>query len=243
MKISCMLSLCLFFLCNFCSAQNNGFISIHSISTTRQPLGDHGYTLDGQRMESTSRAKLINPLNFGDTGPYSKLVVIWDAYATENALLDISSTSEIIDIFYFGSFNKLDTSLEPFSEAEIDSLYTWSEKGGKLIISGSSSIIDSSLGLYFDPSILNSRWGFEIDTIVGPAETTLYLPTQEGTESAIFNGPFGEITMANQGGYAQGFFSSFPQNSLVLAENQDEQPTLILDCNTLDLILADWRRA
>jgi hypothetical protein len=55
----------------------------------------------------------------------------------------------------------------------------------------------------------------------------------------LFNGPFGAPPFANQGGSIKGFFNVIPNNTIVLAEDWLGNPTLILDCKTLDLIIAD----
>lgn len=128
-------------------------IKIYSISTSRQTNGDNGYTLDGHRMYG-SRFKLLNPINFSSTGIYPKSISIIDAFETTNSLTQIS---KIVDdnIFFFGTFNKLDPSTQTFTNVEIDSLYKWSKRGGKLIIASGITF-----SFAYDGTMLNTKWGY-----------------------------------------------------------------------------------
>ncbi len=107
-------------------------INIYSISTERQTAGDHGYTLDGTFMVN-SRIKLLTAFNFGATGVYPKEVIITDGYATIGSLTSVTQLP-YNSIFFFGTFNKDDATFKAMTDAEIDSLYEWSKKGGKVII-------------------------------------------------------------------------------------------------------------
>lgn len=203
-------------------------ININSISNARQTGGYNGYTLDGQFMVD-SRAKLLNQNNFGTSGIYPKSINIIDGYATSGSLTQIS-TVPINQIFFFGAFDLTNPTTQQFTTAEIDSLYNWSKRGGKLIIGASAKYATG-----YDPSVLNSKWGFDI--ILNSPNS--FVPTTNGNNTDIFNGPFGTVFSANQGGGAQGYFDLMPTNSVVLAINGNGSPTLFMDCNTLDLIIAD----
>jgi len=139
MKPSHLTIICLFgcFLTEKAICQN---ISIHSISTVRQTSGDNGYTLDGFRMTEGSRQKLLNPNNFGPRGIYPKLVSISDNYGTTGSLTQVYKLP-LNSIFFFGSFNKLDSSTQQFTSDEIDSLHNWSLRGGKMIITSETTVI------------------------------------------------------------------------------------------------------
>lgn len=215
----------LFFVLHFMYAQN---INIHSITANRMPNGDVGYTLDGIHM-TESRAKLKDSLNFGPAGTYAKTISIVDGYINSDDLQTIGDST--IDLFFFGMFNTSNTSLNPFTAQELDTLYNWSLRGGKLIICGGSPVPAAA----FTPDVLNSRWGFDLALL---APTTI-LPTTAGSNSKVFKGPFGVIWTANEGGGSQGYFSTYPSNALILADDGAGNPTLYLDCNTLDLVIAD----
>ena len=204
-------------------------ISMHSITAGRQPLGDSGYTLDGFTM-SEARLKLLNEENFGIDGTYPKSIEITDGYAQSGDLESITST-EGIDLFYLGMFDSSEASLAAFTQAELDSLYEWSLIGGKLIIGAASDLPDFN----FTPDILNDRWGFDL-ALESP---TSIIPTTDGASSLLFDGPFGEVTQAFQGGSSQGYFNLLPDDAVVLADNGAGDPTVILDCTTLDMIVAD----
>lgn len=202
-------------------------INIHSISHNRQSNGGH-YTLDGAQMSSAGRLKLLSDTNFGTGGIYPKFVNIVDGYTTSNSLTQVFSLPND-NIFFFGTFDKSESTLIQFTSMEIDSLYNWSERGGKLIICGSSSPFG------YNPAVLNSKWGFQISQL----SPSTFVPNSVGLTTDIFNGPFGTISSANQGGLAQGYFSSLPNAVSIIATNGNNQPTIIMDCKTLDLIVAD----
>ncbi|MFY9307442.1 MAG: gliding motility-associated C-terminal domain-containing protein [Bacteroidia bacterium] len=204
-------------------------VYINSISTSRQSNGDNGYTLDGLRMTAGSRPKLLNPNNFSLTGIYPKNVLIFDGYSTSGSLNTVSNIP-LNNIFFFGSFNKNDISTQPFTLDEIDSLYNWSLRGGKLIIASGGSY-----STFFDANILNSKWGYSYQS----QNPCSFIPTSYGTGTDIFNGPFGNVIAANQGAAAQGYFNSVTTNSKILATDANGNATLFMDCNTLDLIISD----
>ena len=202
-------------------------INLYSVSILRQTGGDNGYTLNGNHMIN-SRAKLLNPNNFGSGGIYSKSIVITDDFSGAGSFSSINQNPDI-DILFIGSFNQLDPTMVQISDEELDSLYKWSVKGGKIIIAPQPNVSG------YDFSQFNSRWGFNIS---GEGFSN-YIPTLQGSTSVMFNGPFGNVIGANQGGSAQGYFDILPPGSVVFAQNFNGQPTLILDCNTMDLICAD----
>ena len=202
-------------------------INIYSITNQRQPNAG-GYTLDGTNMDTTSRLKLLSVTNFGTSGVYSKTVTIIDGFMTSNSLTQVSNFL-YTDLFFFGTFDKSDNTLVQFTNEEIDSLYNWSKRGGKLIICGSAPF-----GSY-DPSVLNSKWGFQITE----ALPSSFIPNSVGLNTDIFNGPFGLVDSAHQAGAAQGYFNLLPSIVSVLATDVNNNPTIILDCTTLDIIVAD----
>ncbi|MBN1182089.1 MAG: HYR domain-containing protein [Bacteroidales bacterium] len=215
--------------------QNLGYsqtINIHSVSSARQMGGmDHGYTLDGSHMV-LSRFKLLNPENFSDTGTYPKNINIFNSYYTSGSLEQITSVDGI-DIFFFGWFITTDPSFVPFTESEVDSLYEWSKRGGKMII---AEQVDSDRTF----ENLGYKWGYEMRRYDFGAAVALELtPTDFGKTTKLYNGPFGEVTNVTQGGMAQGYFNGLTDNVVILATDRYNKPTLFVDCTTLDLICAD----
>jgi gliding motility-associated-like protein len=202
-------------------------ICINSVTNIRQPAGDVGYTLDGIRMTG-ARAKLLSPDNFGTAGIYQKSISIQDGFGTSGSL--VLDTVPMNSIFFFGAFNRHADFFQQFTSAEIDSLYNWSKNGGKLIIAAEPSLLPD-----YEMDILDQRWGFHLNN----EQPNGIIPTSTGMSTEIFNGPFGAVYAAYQGGSLQGYFDAMPDNSVVYATNSNSEPTLILDCNTLDLIIAD----
>jgi len=202
-------------------------IDVHSISE-RQPVGDNGYTLDGAHMNQSSRVKLLDITNFGPSGVYPKSVSITDGYDTAGSLINVSMLSPE-SIFFFGSFDTWSPTTIPFSNQELDSLYNWSLNGGKVIIANNPGALCLSS--------LCSMWGF---TPNGSSPFMVISPTPNGTNSDLFNGPFGSVSSITQGGMSYGDFSQIPSNSVIFGEGTGSwQPSVFMDCKTLDLIVSD----
>jgi gliding motility-associated-like protein len=203
-------------------------INIHSVSTLREISFDNGYTLDGDHM-AASRVKLFNPANFSDTGLYKKNITIQSAYFTSGSLEQITQIHGI-DIFFFGSFYGSATEFIPFTQGEIDSLYVWSLRGGKLIIAE-----QNLSGAAYPMVHLGQKWGYNIMWL----STSGIIPVEKAKRTKIFNGPFGLVDRANMGGSAQGYFSGTGPDISVLATNSAGKNTLYIDCKTRDLICPD----
>ncbi len=205
----------------------NAQIVIHSITTSRQPANEV-HTLDGAMFNV--RTKLLNPANFGPGGTYPESVTIIDEFATSNSLTAVTSlpTDHIV---FVGMFNTMEPSLAPFTSSELDSLYTWSMRGGKVIIGSHATF--PNLGT-FRPALLDSLWGFATEAGGG------YLrPTALGSELGLFAGPFGVADSVAQGGSIIGHFSTLPAHALLLADDLAHQASMFLDCTTGDLIYHD----
>ncbi len=208
-------------------------LNVHSVMSIRGAGSDIGYTLDGARM-SGARAKLLNPQNFGPSGTYAKSAVITDGYLSSGSLAQVV-TVPYSSIFFFGSFDIANPGTQAFTSSEIDSLYRWSKRGGKMIICAGGTY-PPQFGQSYDSRILNLRWGFFFVPTVSPS---YFVPTSLGSNSDIFNGPFGTLPGAYQQGSIQGYFDPLPVDIKILAANPDGKPTLYMDCATLDLISAD----
>jgi hypothetical protein len=104
-----------------------------------------------------------------------KVISISDNYGTPGSLTQVYSIPTN-SIFFFGSFDKNDTSTQQFTNDEIDSLYNWSLKGGKAIITTQSS----SFG--YDYTRLNSKWGFS----TSQSNPSSFIPTTDGKKYRNF---------------------------------------------------------
>ncbi len=212
-------------------------LTIHSISTLRQTGGDFGYTLDGGRMID-SRSKLLNPTNFGPSGTHGKSIALMDAYSASNGLVGLTNLAIENNLFFFGEFDKLNSTTQQFTQAEVDAFYTWSKKGGKAIISAGQYVNQGAM--LYDGRILNKKWGFSFrNQGMGP-NPRAFIATTTGATTDIFSGPFGTFTTnPGQGGSLQGYFDTLTTYCKILAVDQEGFPNLIMDCNTLDLIVSD----
>jgi gliding motility-associated-like protein len=208
-------------------------IQVHSVKAARQASGDNGYTLDGYWM-GNSRAKLANPANFGPVGIYPKNVFITDDYSDPESLRSVTSLP-VNDLFFFGNFEISHTN-PFFSGGEIDSLYAWSLRGGKMIIAAGQLYSPSS----FDSRVLNFKWGFESISGATSPTATQAVPTPEGLRTDLFHGPFGDVDTVKQGGSIQGYFNTTPSDIKSFATIGTSAGTgVFMDCKTLDLIVID----
>lgn len=205
-------------------------INLYSVADDRQVGGDdNGYTLNGKQMTECTRPKLLNPASFGPNGVYPKTINIIDDFATSGSLANISRVPKG-SLFFMGCFNQLDQTMEQFTKEELDSLYNWSLRGGKMIIT--SGVVYNQIG--YNSDYLNDKWGYVVAT-----QHCSLLATPEGLVTDLFNGPFGSYNKILQGAMAQGFFHKMPPNSKVLARNENGKPTMFMDCKTLDLFVPD----
>lgn len=171
-------------------------IELGSFSTARF---DTGWTLNGGVMEDT-RAKLLNPENFGPEGTVPEAVNITDVSG------EITYTAlSPFNIFFAGYLS--DNAEEPITENEGQAFFDWVSDGGTLIITCDDAAHDS----------LCIAFGLSESDVADPAVPPV-VPTASGSTRQIFDGPFGvptELAMAgNMPYYADtGGFS-------VLAEDQ-----------------------
>lgn len=205
-------------------------INVHSIGAARSETST---TLDSPIMWD-AREKLLNPANFGKNGKYKKSISILDGYTSGN-LTDITSASTT-DIFFLGNFN-IPGTVPPFSEEEIDSLYAWSMRGGKVILCAGQTYPEYAVFT----EIFNRKWDFE-EGLLGVMDDTISytrtVPAPDG--KVLFNGHFGNVTFIEQGGTTRGYIGSGPADAKCFAKlNATNAWAVYLDCKTLDLIVAD----
>jgi gliding motility-associated-like protein len=204
-------------------------IQLHSITTKRQPSGDRGYTLDGMYMATTSRIKLLNPAHFGVSGVYPKAINIYDGYGEYGSFGGITKVPTSTMLF-FGGFVRGGPGNGGFSDTEIDSLYEWSLRGGKIIIASGQN------NSTYDGSVLNAKWKF----VWGQGAPGSWISsTMEGFGTELFNGPFGSPLEIRQAMGLQGYFLTLPPSHVVLGTDGSGKPALFMDCATLDLVIAD----
>ncbi len=180
-------------------------------------------------MVNSAREKLLDNFNFSPSGIYPKSVVIDDWYSSSGDLKEVFRLGKN-EIFFVGSFNVKNPQTQPFLSSEIDSLYNWSLRGGKIIIASGQK-----MGSSYDSNFLNYKWGY---SWWFQSNTDIF-PTVDGLKTDIFSGPFGNVTKAAQGGAAQGYFDVFPINSVILGVDAVDNVTMYMDCKTLDLVIAD----
>lgn len=178
-------------------------IELGSFSTARF---NTGWTLNGNEMVNT-RAKLLNPDNFGPEGTVPEAVNITDISG------EITYTAlSTFNVFFAGYLS--DNAEEPITEDEGQAFYDWITDGGTLIITCDDGAHDA-LCIAFG---LNQSGGG--DPALPPVN-----PTATGSTRPIFDGPFGAPTEL-------AMFSNMPYFSdtggfSVLGEDQSGNPVVL----------------
>jgi len=183
------------------------------------------YTLDGVFMEDALTRKLESSNNFGANGTVNCDIEL-------KPLRDYSSVKAIedcgCDIVFTGSFpvdtltTSIDSEVSSVPVRVLNTIREWSLK--------------CSYNLVIVSQKEAAPWGYNIENKNRNPNTAL-----EATSfSSIFDGPFGSITQFQQGGTFQGVITELPNSGgEILALDRDNQPTVVLDTETNDLILGD----
>jgi gliding motility-associated-like protein len=175
-------------------------------------------------MNGALRAKLENPANFGPNG-------IADCGVTLKKLPFIEGVETIeecdCDIVFTGQFPGVDFSGAPdgrrsaIPEEIREAIRDWS-------MQCESNLVITTQGEA-------NTWGYQIQA----SNLNPNIPVPNISLS-IFDGAFGSLAFFNQGGSFQGVFVDIPDTGgEVLAEDGAGRPTIILDEETNDILLAD----
>ncbi len=177
---------------------------------------DCDYTLDGEAMIGIN-AKLRNPNNFGATGVSPCAVQLQGLRRSDMSTERLSELG--CDIIILGAFATEEPStIEP---EYIDTVKRW------------SVLCEENLVIAFQKE--SESWGYRIDNNNSN-------PNRPGETSGIniFDGPFGSLSEFNQGGTFQAHYRSIPvTGASILARDRNGRPTIVLDSETNDLLLAD----
>lgn len=172
---SCAVAACLVLTAATAGAQ----IRVGSVVNAR---GGGGWSLDGSNM-TTTRAKLLNPANFGATGTANKSITITDT-ASASGSIDAALLANF-DVFFIGYFPTT-----TFTAGELTAMQTWVSGGGTLIATcDDPGHADFCIAFGHTPS--NSA-------------TPPVTPTAAGS-STVFGGPFGNVASIVMQ-FTEGFF-------------------------------------
>jgi len=163
-----------------------------------------GWTLDGDEMTNT-RAKLMEPANFGPEGTVPEAINIIDVEG-EISYVALST----FDVFFIGYFDSEGDNA--FSNFELNSMEAWVSAGGTMIITCDDPGYDAVCN-HFGP------------TIAGSFANPPVNPTPASVSRPIFNGPFGTATNLAMAG-SQRYFDD-TGGFMVLAEDQDGNPIVL----------------
>jgi hypothetical protein len=172
-------------------ASATGTIRVLSVADAR--FNNGGWTLDGSQMVNT-RAKLLNPANFGPNGTVKKTISITDTAATiTNSLLSG------YDVFFVGYI----PNTPGFTAGEITAMMSWVNSGGVMIVTADDQ---------FDDQVALAI-GFTMPSGSKPPGTTT--PNGPGVTHPVFAGPFGTVSSIVGSG-SQGYFFSNPPGMVAL---------------------------
>ena len=199
-------------------------VVICSVADARWQAPDNGYTLNGFRMDNSTRLKLLNPANFGSGGIVSTSITIIDSFATVGSVT--AATLAPCNIFFHGWANQ-----NSLTTAELDALYTWSTQNDGVVIIAEHPEIS-----IFPPPRVTQRWGYN----TASPTTNPATPTVQGSSHPIFAGLFGAVATISQAGGFQGYVTlPVCQGATILANDASGLPAVIYDGSTGDVILPD----
>jgi hypothetical protein len=164
------------------------------------------WTLDGSEMTNT-RAKLLNPLNFGPGGTAQRSITIIDTAATVGSLN--AALLSGVDVFFIGYLD--DTNVNAFTAAELNAMQVWVNGGGTMIVTCDDSDHDTVCAFFGHPATAGSPG-------INPT-----VPTAAGAAHPIFNGPFGVVNAINEAG-TQGAFTSTSGATILATDSTPGTP-------------------
>lgn len=177
------------------------------------------FNFDGFYMQGLA-AKIGNPDNFGLSGTVSCVLDV-QPLININTVDDIEALS--CDIVFIGNYSTINNGGfgTTLPSSFLETVRTWSIK------------CEENLTILFQGEA--AAWGYEIVDF----NTNPNIPGQ-GVEINIFDGPFGSLEQFDQGGTFQAIFNALPPTgSTILARDGAEQPSIILDTETNDIVLSD----
>ena len=164
------------------------------------------WTLDGSELANT-RAKLLNPANFGVGGTFQRPISITDTAATPGSI--DAGLLAAYDVFFIGFLD--DGNANAFTAAELTALQTWVTGGGTLIVTCDDPGHDA----------VCASFGYAVQEPAVNPET----PVGAGVGHPIFAGPFGAVPTFDMAGN-QGFFTT-TAGATVLAQDSTAQPVFL----------------
>ena len=184
-------------------------IQVGSIANSRF---NTSWTLDGSEMANT-RAKLLNPANFGAGGTVGSPIVITDTGAAVGSVTPALLSS--FNLFFIGWLT--DSSPNAFTPAELTALQGYAASGGTLIVTCDDTGHDA----------VCASLGFP----VSGGSTPPFTPTAAGAASAVFNGPFGTVASVNASGNF-GFYAT-TTGTTVIAQDSEAVPRATMLLQTI----------
>ena len=210
-----------------CGAQDTikiCYLSVDDYCSLAAPVFSCEYAMDGDFMRLALRAKLENPSNFGPNGiagcgvELKRLPAIESVSTLEDCDCDIVFTGQFPPADFTGEPDNIRTALP---SDVLEAIREWS-------MQCESNLVITSQGE-------TQAWGYQINgQNINPN-----IPV-DGISISIFDGAFGSLASFSQGGAFQGVFTTIPATGgEVLAEDGLGRPTIILDEETNDILLAD----
>jgi len=195
-------------------------ICYYSADDVCPPGNDCRFTLDGQFMFNGLTPKLQNPDLFGSEGVVNCPVQL-------QKIIDVSSVDYLneqqCDIIFIGVFS--DSHFEPKTDLPIEELEIIKEWS-----------VECEQNLVIVSQFEASVWGYTMSN----ENINPNVPDVLNSTSSIFDGPFGVVTEFQQSGTYQGVITGTPSTPFdVLGRDGNNQPTIVLDQETNDIVLGD----
>ena len=216
---------------DFCGCENLEitlcYLNDYIFCGTKEPaaVGACGYALNGRHMRNYLLPKLQNSNNFGESG-ISKCPMVLQSLG-KDLTVELIEEKEC-DIIFTGNFaldtiNQIvNTSVTSISDFILAEILEWSTKcESNLVITSQAEA---------------KPWGYVIN------DTNQNPNFSNGSDLGefVFDGPFGNVEIFEQGGSYQGVIVEGPNTGYsILANDANNKPTLVIDNHTNDIILGD----
>ena len=166
------------------------------------------WSLDGTAMQDT-RAKLLNPANFGPAGRVGRSISITDTAATPGSVT--VALLSAFDIFFIGWLD--DANPNAFTANELTAFQNWVAAGGTLIVTCDDQMHQA----------VCAGFGYPVS---GTSAFNPMAPVGAGVGHPIFAGPFGAVSTFFMSGN-KGFFPT-TAGATVLAQDAGSRPIFLV---------------
>lgn len=181
-----------------------GSSTTHEVGSIADSRFGTGSTLDGSEMVTT-RSKLLESTNFGQSGTVAFTINITDTASTLGSVT--AALLSAFDVFFIGNLD--DSDPKAFMASELTAFENWvRNNGGVVIVTCDDASYDAVCAFFGYPA--------------SSSATPTTVPEAASGSHPIFAGSFGTVTSVSMGG-TKGYFST-TTDATVLGEDSTGSP-------------------